>query len=135
MHRTYYVVETLGASRVQVLLYAAEHTYPAAVLFPEHGYFPAVFLGFAGAQTVTGVKGRVAVGGKAYGVQASAYRRKDYFFRRVRPVAVPCVYVKIVKAHCVIFSCFTLWSMTWREESSLWISSRDIPASIISTRR
>ena len=32
-----------------------------------------------------------------------------------------------------IFSCFTLWSMTWREASSLCTSSTLIPASTIST--
>ena len=35
--------------------------------------------------------------------------------------------------HQVIFSCFTLWSITCREASSLWISSKEIPASIIMT--
>ena len=30
--------------------------------------------------------------------------------------------------YSVIFSCFTLWSMTWREASSDLISSRLIPA-------
>lgn len=43
--------------------------------------------------------------------------------------------VCFIKCYCysVIFSCFTLWSMTWREASSLWISSNEIPISIIST--
>ena len=33
----------------------------------------------------------------------------------------------------VIFSCFTLWSIMWREASSLRTSSREIPISVIST--
>ena len=33
----------------------------------------------------------------------------------------------------VIFSCFTFLSITWREASSLWISSSVMPCSIIST--
>ena len=32
-----------------------------------------------------------------------------------------------------IFSCFTLWSITWREASSALISSRVIPEATIST--
>ncbi len=36
-------------------------------------------------------------------------------------------------AYFVIFSCLTLWSMTWREASSLWMSSREMPIWIMST--
>jgi len=35
--------------------------------------------------------------------------------------------------HFVIFSCFTFLSMTWREASSLWISSSVMPCWIMST--
>ena len=35
--------------------------------------------------------------------------------------------------YLVIFSCFTLWSITWRDASSFLISSSEMPISIIST--
>ena len=58
---------------------------------------------------------------------------QDHLFRCIFPISIPSMGVKILQNHLVIFSCFTLWSMTWREASSFITSSTEIPISTIST--
>ena len=52
-------------------------------------------------------------------------------------VDVPIKNANLIKLfsynYLVIFSCFTLWSITWREDSSFLTSSSDIPISTIIT--
>ena len=51
--------------------------------------------------------------------------------RSLRTPEDGCPYKK--SAVYVIFSCLTLWSMMWREASSLWMSSTVMPICTIST--
>ena len=53
-------------------------------------------------------------------------RGLDHLLRRIRSIAEIRVRVK-VKCDHIIFSCLTLWSITWREASSRWISSGVMP--------
>ena len=78
------------------------------------------------------VAGRIGMVGKADYVHSLSDRRKHRFLRGVLSVAEYGVDVEI-EDHFVIFSCFTLWSITWREASSARISSRLMPASTIRT--
>ena len=63
---------------------------------------------------------------------AEAEGFQDQLFRAVRAVAEDGMGVEVGK-HQAIFSCFTLWSMTWREASSRRISSGRMPISTIRT--
>ena len=59
-------------------------------------------------------------------------RLEDQFLGAVSSVAIGCMGM-VIAGHHTIFSCFTLWSITWREASSRRISSGRIPSSTIIT--
>ena len=130
------VVVPTGRRRVVVLLQAQKDAQPplevpaqtedlravGGLLRRRHG--PAV-------RVPAGREG--AVLGEA---QRGAPRRQcpaGHPLRRARPVAEDGVGVEILEDHGVIFSCFTLWSMTWREASSARMSSTEMPISTIKT--
>ena len=79
------------------------------------------------------VVGGPAVVGEAQAGHALGRGRLRHGLRGVRPVGEAAVDVEVLRNH-VIFSCFTLWSMTWREASSRSTSAGVMPAWAISTR-
>ncbi len=97
--------------------------------------FRHVILGHAGVQIVW----RVLVAGKTDCAETQQNSRLDQFVRRVFAVAKACMCVEVCVSlrvqnlHSVIFSCLTLWSMTWRDASSAMTWSVLMPISTIMT--
>ena len=70
--------------------------------------------------------------GKPDGAATCSEGSFRHLCRRSCPVAKNRVRMQALRSH-VIFSCLTLWSITWRDASSLRTSSTEIPISTIST--
>jgi len=79
------------------------------------------------------IKRRIAVAGKAEIREAGLQRGPGHFIGRVPAVAQICMVVcGGCQSHCIV-SCFTLWSMTWRDASSARMSSSVMPSATIRT--
>ena len=76
--------------------------------------------------------GQMRMPGEADLRAAQADCLQNQFLRGVRTVAVRGMRMVVGKSHA-IFSCLTLWSITWREASSARISSGRMPISTIMT--
>lgn len=78
-------------------------------------------------------RGHGAVAREAEGREPLGERTLDYLFHGGFAVIKQRVRMQALQFHFTIFSCFTLWSMTWREASSWRRSAREMPASAIRT--
>ena len=108
----------LGRRAEKVLLQAQEHLHAAGVaLFFRLHRRP------VGGQAVRRhapvLPFQRGVAGKADGPKAGGKGGGGHLGGGVFAVAKGGVGVQVLGLHGVIFSCFTLWSMMWREASSL----------------
>ena len=134
MHRADDIVVVAGGQIGEIILLdAATDGQPLPVLFAQRRDLAPVGGGPRRGHAVRFVAGRVAVAGEAQPRHAHGDGGLNDGLGAVFAVAERRMDVKVLADHEVIFSCFTLRSMTCREASSCMTSSSEIPAWIIST--
>ena len=133
VHRPYLVVPVrAGVRRIKILFQAQIYLHPPGVFGFQLHHRPAV-VGHPGRVHSPGLLPRQRRMARKPNRPAS--RRKSrgrHGGGAVRPIAEGGVAVQGLGFH-TIFSCFTLWSITWRLASSASTSSTEMPISTIST--
>ena len=125
------VEETAVDLGEDILLNAETHRNAVGVGFLQAGDFPAVGQGISFGHAA-GIFPEMRMPGETDLRAPQPDCLENQFLRGVRAVAV-CGMRMVIGKHHAIFSCLTLWSITWREASSARISSGRMPISTIIT--